>query len=104
MITENGTCRDDDDFRLVYLALHFSAIKEAIDKGADIPAYFYWSLMDNYEWGSFVPRFGLIDVDFKTFKRTPKPSAEFYKEFIKTKKFSQKLLRKYIQDLPKLKE
>jgi hypothetical protein len=26
--------------------------------------YLHWSLTDNYEWGSFTPRFGLFRIDF----------------------------------------
>ena len=104
IITENGCCCDNDDFRIVYIALYLSAIKDALDQGVKIPAYLYWSLMDNYEWGSFVPRFGLVKVDFKTFKRTPKPSANFYRDIIKENGFSQKILRKYLKQLPTLKK
>jgi beta-glucosidase len=101
-ITENGCSCDDDRFRIVYIALHLSAISEAIRKGADVRGYLYWSLMDNYEWGSFKPRFGLVDVDWKTFKRTPKPSAEFYKGIIAENGFSQANLRKFLTELPSL--
>jgi beta-glucosidase len=32
--------------------------------------------MDNFEWAEgFVPRFGLIDIDYTTFQRTVRPSA-----------------------------
>jgi beta-glucosidase len=103
IISENGCCCDNDDFRIVYLALHLSAIKEAIDLGADVKGYFYWSLLDNFEWGSYIPRFGLIDVDFETFKRTPKNSASFYKEIIENNGFSQEILRKYLEGHPSLK-
>ena len=40
--------------------------------------YFYWSLLDNFEWVlGYVPRFGLVSVDRDTFARTPKPSASW---------------------------
>ena len=54
-----------------------------IADGVDVRGYFYWSFMDNYEWGSFRPKFGLVEVDFETFERKPKPSAYFYQEIIK---------------------
>jgi len=82
--------------------LQLSALKEAIDRGVDVRGYFYWSLMDNYEWGSFIPRFGLVDVDFTTFKRTPKPSASFYREIIRDNGFSGKTVQKYLAELPTL--
>lgn len=81
-ICENGCCCDDDRLRLVYIARHLSALREAMKMGADVRGYIHWSIMDNYEWGSFKPRFGLVHVDFDTFKRTLKPSAHFFREII----------------------
>ena len=101
-ITENGCSCNDDRFRIVYLALYLSAVHDAVRRGMDVRGYLYWSLMDNYEWSSFLPRFGLVDVDFKTFERTPKPSAEFYREIIENNGFSQQILRKYLHELPML--
>jgi beta-glucosidase len=44
--------------------------------GVDVRGYFQWSLLDNFEWTyGYGPRFGIIEVDRKTFARTPKPSA-----------------------------
>lgn len=101
-ITENGCSCDDDRFRIVYLSLYLNAIYEAMQMGADVRGYLYWSTMDNYEWGSFLPRFGLLNVDQNTFQRTMKPSAYFYKEIIENNGFSQDILRKYLQELPTL--
>jgi beta-glucosidase len=101
-ITENGCSTSDDRFRIVYLALQLSALSEAIERGVDVRGYFYWSLMDNYEWGSFVPRFGLVAVDFETFQRTPKPSALFYREVIRRNGFDGEMIRRYLPELPTL--
>jgi beta-glucosidase len=101
-ITENGCSAVDDRFRIVYLVIHLSALKEAIERGVDVRGYFYWSLMDNYEWGSYIPRFGLVDVDFSTFARTPKPSALLYREIIQKNGFSGEMLRSYLKELPTL--
>ncbi len=98
-ICENGVCADDDRIRLVYLARHFAALKEAMDQGVDIQAYIHWSAMDNYEWGSYVPRFGLIDVDRTTFKRTPKPSAYFYKDIIENHGITKEVRKKWLESL-----
>lgn len=98
MITENGLCCDDDRLRIIYLARHLQALAEAQRKGARIDAYLYWSFLDNYEWSSFVPRFGMVDVDFKTFKRTPKPSALFFREVIKNNGFDRDMLFKYLPE------
>ena len=101
-ITENGCAADDDRFRIVYLALHLSALREAMERGVDVRGYFYWSLMDNYEWTTFIPRFGLVGVDFGTFRRTPKPSAFFFQEVIRENGFSGEMVRRYLDALPTL--
>jgi beta-glucosidase len=98
IITENGFCCDDDRFRIIYMARHFQALHEAIRRGSRIDGYLYWSFLDNYEWCSFVPRFGMVNVDFKTFKRTPKPSALFYREVIENNGFDKDMLLKYLPE------
>lgn len=103
-VTENGCAAVDDRFRIVYLALHLSALKEAIDRGVDVRGYFYWSLMDNYEWGTFIPRFGLVDVDFASFRRTPKPSALFYRDIIRGNGFEGGTVQRFLKELPVLHE
>ena len=101
-ITENGCCCEDDRFRIVYLALHLSALHEAMERGVEVRGYFHWSLLDNYEWTTFVPRFGLVAVDFRTFERTPKPSAFFYREVIDNNGFSGETVRRHLEALPTL--
>lgn len=103
-VTENGNSCDDDRWRILKMGLDLSAMKDAMDHGADVRGYLHWSFMDNYEWSSFIPRFGLVDVDFNTFKRTPKPSAYFLSEIIRSGgKLSGELVRKYLPELPLLK-
>lgn len=92
MITENGAAYDDepdengevqDQRRVDYLEQHLAAAARAIAKGAPLKSYFAWSLMDNFEWAEgYAKRFGLIHVDFKTLKRTPKNSAKAYSSII----------------------
>ncbi len=102
-ITENGCSCNDDRFRIVYLALYLSAIHDAIERGCDVRGYLYWTLMDNFEWGSgYKPKFGLVGVDLETFVRTPKPSAYFFKDIIAHNGFSQQILRKYLHEMPSL--
>ena len=60
--------------------------REAMRRGVDLRGYFVWSLLDNFEWAlGYAKRFGIIHVDFETQKRTPKASAKFYKDVIRTK-------------------
>jgi beta-glucosidase len=90
-ITENGLASPDqlvdgeisDHQRIDYLRGHLGAIANAMRAGVDIRGYFYWSLLDNFEWNSgYTKRFGLIHVDYATQQRTPKRSAHWYREFI----------------------
>lgn len=46
-----------------YLREHIGAVVEAVAAGAPVTAYLHWSLVDNYEWGSYEPRFGIYGVD-----------------------------------------
>ena len=55
------------------------SLAEAKAAGVDLRGYFYWSLMDNYEWDSgYAKRFGLVHVDYATQQRTLKDSAHWY--------------------------
>jgi len=82
-ITENGIADGPDQFRTDYLKSHLRVLAQEIEQGADLRAYFYWSLIDNFEWvKGFKPRFGLIEVDYETFKRTPRPSFYEYQKII----------------------
>ena len=80
-ITENGLADADDSQRTEFIKGHLVAIHQAMQEGADVRGYFYWSLLDNFEWDKgFWPRFGLIEVDYATQKRAIRKSAlEFAK-------------------------
>ena len=102
-ITENGVSAKNDEFRLVYIAEYLCALSEAIKDGVDVRGYLHWSLMDNWEWGSYIPQFGLVGVDREhDFKRTPKPSAYFYREIIEHNGYEPEMLKKYLKELPRL--
>ncbi len=93
-ITENGYSSDDvltpagrvlDSDRVMYLRNYLGQMQRGIAEGVPIHGYFLWSLLDNYEWNSgFSKRFGITYVDFKTQKRTPKLSYDFYQEVIRS--------------------
>ena len=73
-ITENGIATDDDARRIDYTSGALEAIARTMTDGIDVRGYLHWSALDNYEWGSFTPTFGLIGWDRRTFERFPKPS------------------------------
>ncbi|MFI5902675.1 family 1 glycosylhydrolase [Streptomyces cyaneofuscatus] len=77
IVTENGIATADDTRRADYYAGALNEVASALADGIDIQGYLAWSALDNYEWGSFKPTFGLIAVDLETFERTARPSAEW---------------------------
>ena len=67
----------------MYLRNYLMQLQRATADGIPVKGYFLWSLLDNYEWADgYSKRFGITYVDFKTQKRTPKMSSEFYEEVI----------------------
>jgi beta-glucosidase len=94
-ITENGAAfydppspiggRVDDPLRVAYLRDHLSSALDAMRAGVDLRGYFAWSLLDNFEWShGYAKRFGIVHVDYRTLERTPKASARFYADVIRT--------------------
>ncbi|MDF2581225.1 MAG: beta-glucosidase [Microbacterium sp.] len=94
-VTENGAAYDDelvevdgektvpDTERAEFLRVHLGAILDAQDAGVDVRGYFYWSLLDNFEWAwGYEKRFGIVHVDYHTQERTLKDSAKEYRRVI----------------------
>ena len=66
-ITENGLTDAKDEKRAKFIKDHLFWVHKAISEGTDVRGYFYWSLLDNFEWDKgFWPRFGLVEVDYQT--------------------------------------
>lgn len=85
MITENGIATKDDTQRISYITDHLAAVGRAIRDGYDVCGYFAWSLADNYEWHyGYEAKFGLATMDPKTLTRVFKPSADFYRNTIRS--------------------
>jgi len=72
-VVENGMCnrvrrgrsypRLDAWDRPRFLRTHLAAVADLVDRRAPLGAYYHWTLLDNYEWGSYQPRFGIFGVD-----------------------------------------
>ncbi|KQW05596.1 beta-glucosidase [Leifsonia sp. Root4] len=78
IVTENGIAAADDRRRIDYVRTALGEVLTAIDDGVDVRGYFYWSLLDNFEWAhGYRPTFGLVAVDRDTFARIPRPSAHW---------------------------
>ncbi|MHB1890165.1 MAG: family 1 glycosylhydrolase [Acidimicrobiales bacterium] len=46
-----------------YLSEHLGEIVRLVEAGLPLTGYWHWTLADNYEWGSYEPRFGIFGVD-----------------------------------------
>lgn len=103
LLTENGWCGNDDvenydqlNFfqkfvEQVYIAIH--------DEKIPVIGYTAWSFLDNYEWGSYGPRFGMYYVNFTKqagspdfyepkptdLARIPRPVAKWFKQVATTR-------------------
>lgn len=92
LITENGMANLDwksadgqvhDPQRVDFINRYLTSLKRAADEGIPVEGYFYWSLLDNYEWASgYSRRFGLTYVDYADMSRTLKDSAYRYRDII----------------------
>jgi beta-glucosidase len=91
-ITENGCSSNDvpdaagrieDTDRVMFLRNYLTQLHRAVTEKYPVKGYFLWSLLDNFEWADgYEKRFGIHYVDFKTQQRTPKLSAEWYRQVI----------------------
>jgi beta-glucosidase len=103
-ITENGVAYGDepddkgevnDDRRVDYLVNHLVAVSEAIEQGVPVKSYYYWSLLDNFEWAEgYAKRFGIVFVNFETLQRIVKLSGTVYSKVIATNGKSLEVLTK----------
>jgi beta-glucosidase len=93
IVTENGAAfadvtsvdgqRVEDAGRTAYLADHLRSAADAVEEGVRLGGYFAWSLLDNFEWEKgYGQRFGLVRVDYDTLRRTPKASADWYRDLL----------------------
>ena len=82
-VTENGIADKDDTRRSLFINRYIYAMYKAMREGVDIRGYFYWTLMDNFEWAEgYDKKFGLYSVDFKSQKRTLREGSNSFKKII----------------------
>lgn len=78
-ITENGIADAKDEKREKFIKDHLYWISRAMADGVDVRGYFYWSLLDNFEWTEgYAPKFGLVEADYKTGERKLRKSASTF--------------------------
>ena len=87
IITENGVADKHDRFRKEYISKYLYAVNKAIKDGYNVIGYFYWSLMDNFEWAfGYDMKFGLYEVDFDNQERTLRDGSKVFIDIIKNEK------------------
>ena len=92
VFSENGFCNTDfvhldgqvhDPQRIDFMQRYLRGLRDAMADGAPVAGYFYWSILDNFEWAEgYKDRFGLVHVNYQTQVRTPKDSFRWYRDLI----------------------
>jgi beta-glucosidase len=103
LIGENGMAMNDNEprkdrwTRSAYLLQHLKQMQRAMAEGIPVLGYIHWSITDNYEWGSFSPRFGLFSVDCRNgnFQRVKADGADAFKSVIQSGGVTPALERRY---------
>lgn len=86
-ITENGIADEKDKMRPAFIMEHLKYAWKARRDGVDLRGYFYWSLIDNFEWAHGTKyKFGLFKVDYEDFGRSPRVSARVYADICRQNK------------------
>jgi len=83
-VTENGVADGDDRLRARFIRRYIYAMHRAMQQGVDVRGYYYWSLMDNFEWAEgYDMRFGLYEVDFDTQERRLRAGAQPFLDVVR---------------------
>lgn len=101
-ITENGIPDEDDVSRPAFLLRHLQKVWKAIQLNWRVQGYYWWSLVDNFEWAEgYDPRFrfGLYSVDFESQERTLTKSGQLYAEIAGARTLTSDMVRRYAPEL-----
>ncbi len=95
-VTENGFSDTLDDRRPRAILEHLAMVHCAIRDGIPVRGYLHWSLVDNFEWNEgWGVRFGLIELDPITQRRTPRPSASMFGEICRANAITEDIVERY---------
>ncbi len=96
IVTENGIEDQDDSVRPSYILQHLHQIWRAVNFNWPVKGYFYWTLVDNFEWErGWTQRFGLWELDLETQTRRKRPSADLYAAICQENSISSDLVQKF---------
>jgi beta-glucosidase/6-phospho-beta-glucosidase/beta-galactosidase len=98
-ITETGV-QDamDSGIGPAWLVRTLAGTKRAMNEGADVQGYFWWTLMDNYEWNHGMAfHMGMYAVDPKDAMKARKPrqTVSAYARIVQSSSIPADLLMKY---------
>ena len=83
-VTENGVADQGNNIREMFIKRYLYALHKGLQDGLDIRGYFYWTLMDNFEWAEgYKMKFGLYEVNFQTQERTLRESSNLFAKMVK---------------------
>jgi len=100
LITENGIEDAKDTLRPRYMAGHIHQVWRAVNFNWPIRGYFWWSLVDNFEWErGWTQRFGLWELDVATQARKKRPSADLYAAICKENGLTSEMVQKYCPEI-----
>jgi beta-glucosidase len=99
-VTENGYLDNTSTGSPAYILRHLANVHRAIAEGVPVKGYFYWSLVDNFEWAEgYSARFGLIQVDFATQERRLKLGGQLYGEIARAKAITADMVARYAPEV-----
>jgi len=99
-VTENGCPDNTDEKRPRFIISHLTALWKAIKEGAPVKGYFFWTLVDNFEWAEgWNRRFGLIALDEKTQERRIRRSGELYARICKANAITREMVEEFAPEL-----
>lgn len=92
LVSESGIATANGERRAQHVVRSLEQIARARDEGVDVRGYYHWSLFDNFEWAEgFDPRFGLYQVDYTSYVRTPTAGATALGEIAKARKLTTEM-------------
>ena len=87
LITENGVADSDDKIRSEYISKYLYAVSKSIEDGYNVIGYYYWSLMDNFEWAfGYDMKFGLYSVNFNNQERELRDGSKTFINIVKNER------------------
>ena len=70
-----------DDYRIDFVKDHLRELHRAIQDGANCKGYLIWTFIDCWSWlNGYKNRYGLVELDLESQKRTLKKSGHWFKE------------------------